>query len=145
MKHPELLIFSGRKQTKSEGKKRQFRSLSQIIKDRNKRCGKWCDMIAKLVLVFVVILVSGFVATLISGFYRQDFSIPGRTDIGYGFPLSWRGESGPVVYPEVPASSWLSWASLALNTAFWSLVIAVPIAALSRLFKTGKSKRVEFH
>jgi hypothetical protein len=92
------------------------------------------------VLFAVAILVLGLVATMISGFYRRDLSIPGRTNIGYGLPLAWHGESGPVVYPEVPTSGWLSWGFFALDTAFWSLVSGIAVAALSRLFGTRDSK-----
>jgi hypothetical protein len=92
------------------------------------------------VLFAVAILSLGLVATLVSGFCRQDLSIPGKTNMGYGLPLAWHGEYGPVVYPEVPVVGWLSWGYFALDTAFWSLAIGVAVAALSRLFRTRNSK-----
>jgi hypothetical protein len=92
------------------------------------------------VVFAVAILAFGLAATLVSGFYRRDLSIPGRTDIGYGLPLTWHGESGPVIFPEVSAVGWLSWEYFALDTAFWSLAITIAIIVLSRLFKTRKSK-----
>jgi len=92
----------------------------------------------KLVLTILAILASGFVVALISGLYRQELSIPGRTNIGYGFPLSWHGESGTVVYPEMPTVGWFSWESFALDIAFWSMIIAIPVAVAFEKFKTRK-------
>ena len=97
-------------------------------------------MSKKVALIILAIVASGSTVTLISGLYRKELSIPGRTNIGYGFPLSWHGESGPVVYPEIPTVGWFSWESFALDIAFWSLVIAVPVAVAFRWFKARKSK-----
>jgi hypothetical protein len=92
------------------------------------------------VVFAVAILAFGLAATLVSGFYRRNLSILGRTDIGYGLPLAWHGESGPVVFPEVPAVGWSSWEYFALDSAFWFLVITIAITVLSRLFKTRRSR-----
>jgi hypothetical protein len=81
----------------------------------------------KLVLIVLVILSSGPIVTLISGFYKQNLSIPGQSITGYGFPLSWQRESY-IVYPGSPTTYSFSWESFALDTAFWSLIIAIPIA-----------------
>lgn len=89
----------------------------------------------KLVLIVLVILSSGSIVTLISGFYKQNLSIPGQSITGYGFPLSWHRESY-IVYPGSPTTYSFSWESFALDTAFWSMIIAIPIAF--RLFSARK-------
>ena len=83
------------------------------------------NMNRELLLIVLVILASGSTVTLILGLYRQEQSIPGRTNIGYGFPLNWHGESGPVAYPEIPTVGWFSWESFILDIAFWSLIVSV--------------------
>lgn len=92
----------------------------------------------KLVLILFVILASGPTITLISGLYRWELSIPGRTNIGYGFPLSWHGQSGPVVYPEVPTVGWFSWESFVLDTVLWSLLVSVITAVGFSWFSARK-------
>lgn len=91
----------------------------------------------KLVLIVLVILSSGFIATLISGSYKQDLSLLGQSITGYGFPFSWYRESY-IVYPGSPTTYSFSWEYFALDIAFWSLIIAVPVAVASRWFKTRK-------
>jgi len=91
----------------------------------------------KHVLIVLVILSSGSIATLISGFYKQDLSLPGQSITGYGFPLSWYRESY-IVYPSSPTTYSFSWQSFALDTAFWSLIITVPVAVAFRWLKTRK-------
>lgn len=91
----------------------------------------------KLVLIVLVILSSGSIATLISGFYKQDLSLIGQSITGYGFPLSWYRESY-IAYPNSPTTYSFSWEIFALDTAFWSLIITVPVAVAFRWFKTRK-------
>jgi len=95
-------------------------------------------MSRKPVSIILIILVSGSVATLISGFHKQDLSLIGQSIFGYGFPLSWYRESW-TVYPDSPVVYSFSWESFALNIAFWSLVITIPVVVASRWFKEGKS------
>jgi len=91
----------------------------------------------KHVLIVLVILSSGSIATLISGFYKQDLSLLGQSITGYGFPLSWYRESY-IVYPDSSTTYSFSWESFALDTAFWSLIITVPVAVVFRWLKTRK-------
>jgi hypothetical protein len=91
----------------------------------------------KLVLIVLMILSSGTIATLISGLYKQDLSVLGQSITGYGFPLSWHRESY-IIYPSSPTTYSFSGESFALDIAFWSLIITVPVAATLRLFKTRK-------
>ena len=91
----------------------------------------------KPVLIVFTILSAGSIATLISGFYKQDLSLPGKSITGYGFPLSWYRESY-IVYPSSSTTYSFSWESFALDTAFWSLIIAVPVEVTLRWFKTRK-------
>jgi len=94
-------------------------------------------MSRKLVLIILAVLVSGCIATLISGFYTSDLTHGvGAHVAGYGFPLSWLTKS-TIVYPGNPTSYSLSLESLLLDTAFWSLIIGIPIAVLSRWFEMG--------
>ncbi len=88
----------------------------------------------KHVLIVLVILSIGSITTLISGFYKQDLSLPGQSITGYGFPLSWYRESY-IVYPNSPTTYSFSWETFALNLAFWSLIVTVPVAAAFRRFK----------
>jgi hypothetical protein len=91
----------------------------------------------KHVLIVLVILSSGSIATLVSGFYKQDLSILGQSITGYGFPLSWHRESY-IVYPGSPTTYSFSWESFALDTVFWSLIIAIPV--VFRLFDARKQE-----
>ena len=91
----------------------------------------------KLVLIVSAILSAGCIATLISGFHKQDLSLLGQSITGYCFPLSWHKESY-IVYPGSPTTYSFSWESFALDNAFWSLIIAVPVAVALRWFKTRR-------
>jgi len=94
-------------------------------------------MSRKFILFVLVILSFGSIATIISRFYKQDLSLPGQSITGYGFPLSWYRESY-IVYPGSPTTYSFSWESFALDIAFWSLIIAVPVAVAFRWFKARK-------
>ena len=91
----------------------------------------------KLVLIALAILSAGSIVTLISGFYKQDLSLLGQSITGYGFPLSWYRESY-MVYPSSPATYSFSCESFALDNAFWSLIVTVPVVVAFRWFTTRK-------
>jgi len=91
----------------------------------------------KPVLIVLAILSAGCISTLVSGFYRQDLSLLGQSITGYGFPLSWYRESH-IIYPNSPTTYSFSCESFALDNAFWSLIIAVPVAVALRWFKTRR-------
>jgi len=79
-----------------------------------------------------MILASGTIATLISGFHKQNLSHSLGIDItGYGLPLSWYRES-QIVYPYMPVVYSLHWECFALDIVFWSLLISIPVAFLTR-------------
>jgi hypothetical protein len=85
-------------------------------------------------LAAATIVTTGSIATLVSGLYRRDLSLPGRTDIGYGFPLSWHGEAR-IVYPNMPLASWFSWEAFTVDIVFWSLTFAGLAVVTSKLLQ----------
>jgi hypothetical protein len=91
----------------------------------------------ELILIVPAISALGFIATLVSGLYQQNLSTLGVSKIGYGFPLSWHGNSW-IVYPGMPVAYWFSLESFVLDTAFWCLIFAVLTLVSLRWLKTRK-------
>lgn len=95
-------------------------------------------MSRKLVFIILVILACGSVATLVSGLYKQNLTYgEGASITGYGFPSSWYRKT-VIVYPGNPTLYSFSWESFALDIAFWSLIIAVPVVVAFRWLKARK-------
>lgn len=91
-----------------------------------------CVSRIKSALIILMIIAFGSIATLISGFYRQNLSnVVGVSVIGYGLPLSWYRVSW-IVHPLMPAIHSFHWECFILDIVFWSLVMAVPVAFLTR-------------
>ena len=88
-------------------------------------------MSIKPVLIVLAIIAFGSIATLVSWFYKQDLSVIGMSRVGYGFPFSWYMES-QIVYPGTPIVTSFSWEHFALNSLFWSLIAAIPVAIVYR-------------
>ena len=85
-------------------------------------------------MLFVLMIFGyGFIATLVTGLYRENLTHGriGASTIVYGFPLSWL-ETVTIVYPGNPTLYSLSPLGLLIDFAFWSLVIGIPLAAVSR-------------
>ena len=91
------------------------------------------------VLFVLMVFGYGFIATLVSGLYREDLTHGriGASTIVYGFPLSWL-EKVTIVYPGNPTRYSLSPLGLLIDLAFWSLIVGIPLAAVSIWLKPRK-------
>lgn len=91
------------------------------------------------VLFVLMVFGYGFIATLVSGLYRESLTHGriGASTIAYGFPLSWL-ETVTIAYPGNPTRYSLSPLGLLIDLAFWSLIVGIPLAAVSRWLKPRK-------
>jgi hypothetical protein len=76
----------------------------------------------KLLLIWLFIAV-GLLVTMLSGFYGRNFGSGASTDVRYGLPFPWHGESNSADSDN--SGIWYIWANFFYDAVAWAFVVGI--------------------